>query len=365
MNNENINHKTAFKILFDAYTIASTPNYQPCSKHTTTLKYVLNETHLTYKYIMVNSFVAKATLPNINPLCLQKKSKLQGAYDARSICHKVLVPFERKFLNNGLGGSNEPFLNKPARFPELSITNAVRKGRDSNILSALCDLLPEINSPTQAFTALTDSLYYILELVKSKEAMMAFTPKSTSKYNNLESFFYELLSNSCQGESLALAIGILTTLHSKHQTPEPSVTVHVVNQAGSSSKEISDIDVYISDTIAYGIEVKDKTYANQDVLHAVRKAMENKCPRLIFLFGPNAKLNGSSFNDLVKESFELGVYLTFIDSGSYIRFILSTVPTLNNKLILEIGNKICKNARLKEETINHYLNVAMQTGMIE
>ena len=87
---------------------------------------VLKHTHLTYKYILVTALTAKATDESVNPLCLQAKSALLGAYDARSICHGVIVPFDMEVLNKALGGSNEPFLNKSARFPELSTSNAVR-----------------------------------------------------------------------------------------------------------------------------------------------------------------------------------------------------------------------------------------------
>ena len=92
---------------------------------------VLEHTHLTYKYILVTALTAKATDESVNPLCLQAKSALLGAYDARSICHGVIVPFDMEVLNKALGGSNEPFLNKPARFPELSTSNAVRGGTRS------------------------------------------------------------------------------------------------------------------------------------------------------------------------------------------------------------------------------------------
>lgn len=83
-------------------------------------------THLTYKYILVTALASKATDESINPLCLQVKSELPGAYDARSICHGVIVRFDMEVLAKALGDSNEPFLNKPARFSELSTTNAVR-----------------------------------------------------------------------------------------------------------------------------------------------------------------------------------------------------------------------------------------------
>ena len=69
--------------------------------------------------------MAKAVNKEIDALSLQAGDESDGAYDARSLCHKVLVPFEREFMPNSLGGSNEPFLNKPARFPRLTPDNAV------------------------------------------------------------------------------------------------------------------------------------------------------------------------------------------------------------------------------------------------
>jgi len=39
---------------------------------------------------------------SINALCLQKKSTLSGAYDARIVCHKVVVPFEMDTLGKVL-----------------------------------------------------------------------------------------------------------------------------------------------------------------------------------------------------------------------------------------------------------------------
>ncbi|AWX97652.1 hypothetical protein BKM67_06260 [Streptococcus suis] len=102
---------------------------------------ILDNTHLTYKYILFTAILSKATDANVNALALQKKSKLPGAYDARTICHKVIVPFEMETLGKALGGSNEPFLNKPARNEELSKSNPVRSGRDAMLLEKLCEVL--------------------------------------------------------------------------------------------------------------------------------------------------------------------------------------------------------------------------------
>lgn len=160
----------AEKILKKAYAVASYNPESTCT-HEELIDYVIDNTHLTYKYVLFTALLSKATDEKINPLCLQKKSTLPGAYDARTICHKVIVPFEMEVLKKAMDGSNEPFLNKPARFPELSKTNAVRRGNDQNILNALCDNLPTIKTSQDAFDCL---VYLLCKLIKSNFAK-AFT----------------------------------------------------------------------------------------------------------------------------------------------------------------------------------------------
>lgn len=110
----------------DALSCESVPD---CS-HKDFIDFVIDNTHLTFKYILFTGILSKATDPTINALCLQAGSSLPGAYDARTVCHKVIVPFEMETLEKALGGSNEPFLNKPARFPELSKTDVLLPVKD-------------------------------------------------------------------------------------------------------------------------------------------------------------------------------------------------------------------------------------------
>ena len=143
--------ETATQKLNQAYSeVISSSDTITCS-YSNFIDLIIDNNHLTYKYVLFNALLAKASDASINPLCLQKKSTLPGAYDARTICHKVIVPFEMETLEKALGGSNEPFLNKPARFPELSKDNAVRRGNDQMLLNSLCDNLPKITSATEAY----------------------------------------------------------------------------------------------------------------------------------------------------------------------------------------------------------------------
>ena len=97
-----VDSKQALDVISRAYARATAPGYALTSKFNQHIKNVLFNKHLTYKYILVNALLAKATNPNINALCLQATSGLTGAYDARSLCHEVLVPFERAHFSNAL-----------------------------------------------------------------------------------------------------------------------------------------------------------------------------------------------------------------------------------------------------------------------
>ena len=137
-----IDFKTAGLILERALVEASLVNDDTAKA----IQTVLMGSHKTYRYILVNALLAKATNNEVNALSLQKGDGKKGKYDARSLCHKVLVPFERLRLQGCLGDSNEPFLNKPARFVILSTSNAVRAGRDRETLESVIDILSSITS---------------------------------------------------------------------------------------------------------------------------------------------------------------------------------------------------------------------------
>jgi len=96
-----------------------------------------------FKYVLVTGALAKAVSPEVHPRALQAGSSLKGAYDARSLCHKVIVSFE-KTKGNLFGLSNEPFLSKPLRHPEHDKHNIQLKNK--TIAIALHDALELIGS---------------------------------------------------------------------------------------------------------------------------------------------------------------------------------------------------------------------------
>ena len=135
---ETLNHDTAKIILMEAWQNCESLAIDDSVMQE--LNEILGHDHKTFRYILLNGILAKCTNYNVDPIALQAGAAIVGAFDARSLCHKVLVPFEQEFMDDRLGGSNEPFLNKPARFKTLSRENAVRGGKDKSTLSHIISL---------------------------------------------------------------------------------------------------------------------------------------------------------------------------------------------------------------------------------
>ncbi len=220
---------------------------QNCSKQddiAMAIQKILAGSHKTYKYVLVNALLAKATNPKINPLALQAGAPFEGAYDARSLCHQVLVPFERDFLQNALGGSNEPFLNKPARFTHLSAENAVRKGQDKEVLNLLIFTLTKITTSGYAKSYLSCALNYLQKRIEGVQILHESKIKYSQNLVDLYMFIHHFLEKSHGGTTSAIVVGTLEKIYYLHQKGDFNVVAHKVNQSGASSKEVGDIDVF-------------------------------------------------------------------------------------------------------------------------
>lgn len=74
------------------------------------------------RYALLTQSVAVYICPNIDVLALQAGAPTAServAIDARSLCKKAVVPFERNRLSGILGGSNDPYVSKPLRRPRI------------------------------------------------------------------------------------------------------------------------------------------------------------------------------------------------------------------------------------------------------
>ena len=230
--NVTVDAQQAEQILRSSIAQVQSEGWGPSGPYSDQIQAVILGTHKTYRYILLNGLLAKATNEDCNPVVLQAGSELDGAFDARSLCHGVVVPLERELLGDRLGASNEPFLNKPARFPELVTTNAVRRGNDTRMLHDAIEVLSNIATSVEARTALNDCIYWVFQR-ESRNLMDHLSGNDGDfQQSSLIAFAEELISKSVEGETCALLAGTTFNIAALALGRPFEVRTHKVNQAG-------------------------------------------------------------------------------------------------------------------------------------
>lgn len=322
---------------------------------------VLRGTHKTYRYILVNALLAKATNAKINTLSLQKGDGKGGKFDARTLCHKVLVPFEKLKLPGCLGDSNEPFLNKPARFVSLSLTNAVRTGKDKKTLENIINVLSQIHTSEEAYLYLKCAMAILISNHEEylKKFAIGDALIDVSEFSQLVlDYIYKITDHTMEGEVCPLVVAELEQLY---LGKEFKVIPHKVNESGSSSKEVGDIDIFDSEgTLVNSIEVKDKSFSVQDVVHAISKFRQANLTSSLFVYGKNVNFDEDEVYNALKTIGREGHYCCLISILNYAKLRISDLKNITVRDFVDGLLKFSKIINAKDDTIVAIKEIASQ-----
>lgn len=294
------------------------------------IREVITGRHKTYRYILVTGLLSKATDARIDPLSIQAGDTSKGAYDARTIAHYVLVPFEREYLPDSLGNSNEPYLNKPARFPRLSSDNAVRQGNDRIILGKTIDILSAMDSQKKALRYLKSALAVMEEVSKEFNKKYEIDESGINANHVTQSvldYIFRLADNPCEGETCPIIVSAMESIY----LPESfEVIAHKVNESGSSSNEVGDIDIVNSHgEVITSIEVKDKDFTKEDVEHAILKFHQAGLERTLFIYGKKVNFDQTEVYQLAARYGRIGCYCAVISVLDYARLRLFAIDSID------------------------------------
>lgn len=356
-----IDHQEASRKLVQALERANAL-IEPVSKYKNEISSVITGSHLTYRYILITNLLAKATNKQANALALQVGADFDGAFDSRSLCHKVIVPFERDHLGGKLGRSNEPYLNKPARHKAMSPENAVRKGYDKLILTTCITLLSSCTQ-MEAMECLVDAIFITLKRESIGDSAVR-TDRDTSTHEVLEVFAEKLLVSSNEGENCALLAGMAFHFLSFSMTGTFDVRVHPVNQSGASSREVLDVDVYVKKELRFTAEIKDKIFTREDVDHASNKVQLAGHDAMFFLKGPRASttLTDEQIRNVGQQN---GVRISVISIIDFYKTALGfCADGVDASYAWDAVTKICAGARLRQNTTADVKLTATQAGLI-
>jgi hypothetical protein len=254
----------------------------------TKIKEVLNASQLTYKYILVTNVIAKAVNPDIHYRSMQAKADLEGAYNSRSLGHDVLVEWEKDH-GERLGGSNEPFLNKPARYPEFEMSNAARS---QSAQERLYNLLERLEDKTNAgeidpVDVLRQTLYEISQL---EPQTVDFESPSEAPFDVVASEIEEYINKSGGGERLAaVTAGAMKSYYSNAGGDGWEVQADHANVPDEFSEAAGDVEIFKDDELRKAFEVKDKPTERSDIQHIITRAQKNELGEYHYLVGAGFK----------------------------------------------------------------------------
>ncbi len=236
---------------------------------------VMAASDVTFKYILVTGYLAKCANPAAHARAIQAGSTLNGAYDARSLCHKVVVGFE-KSKGNLFGLSNEPYVNKPARHPEHDGDN--HQLRNTIAARMLHNALEQAQSASPA--KVRRGLVHILR-VGAQHAADEKQVKATAKVNlgHVLSFIKQFLVETDGGCRLVGVWGGFQALLSENG----EIKVYSPNASDYFGKTSGDVEVYYDRVLVSASECKQRPLNLDDVNHGLKKLRENGVPEYLFV----------------------------------------------------------------------------------
>ena len=237
---------------------------------------VLTASDVTFKYILVTGYLGKCVNPEVHSRALQVSSTLPGAYDARSLCHKVVVGFE-KTKGNLFGLSNEPFVNKPARHTEHRGDNPQLRNKAS--AQRLHDALEQAQKATAE--EVFRGLVHILRIGAAHAADQQ-SPIVPVRLNLHQVMTYtKLFLQQTDGGARLVAIwGAFTALLSENGI----IKVYSPNTADLYGKTAGDVEVYYNDCLVSASECKQRPVTLDDIKHGLRKCKERGLAEYNFVY---------------------------------------------------------------------------------
>lgn len=236
---------------------------------------VMNAADVTFKYILVTGFLAKYVNPKTHARALQVGSALPGAHDARSLCHGVVIGFE-KTKGNLFGLSNEPFVNKPARHPEHQGDNPQLRNRP--LAERLHAALESAQKASRE--KVYQGLVHILRIGAVRAASESQV-EVTAEVNlrDVISFIEQFMEKADGGARLAAVWGAFTALLNE----KSQVKAYSPNAADLYANTAGDIEVYDQKILVSASECKQRPINLDDVKHGIVKASKKGVPEYNFV----------------------------------------------------------------------------------
>jgi hypothetical protein len=269
------------------------------------IRAAVNSSTRTYRYVLPTQLVAKVADPLVDAQSLQASSGQDGAFDARTIAHKIIVPFDQQ-NEKVLGGSPEPYVNNPVRLPRVSeeFRNPQKNKKDWDHLVAVLSAVQEANDPGFAQIVLQQVLGEIyLRLSATRVTYPA--PLRVSHADTLR-LVDTFLAESSGGDRLLAITSALFAILGKRFSLFAEVRRRTITTPDAPSGMLADLEcVTEGGTVVLVVEVKDRLLAVTELRSTMDKIRERQIAE-IFVIAQQGLEDVSATHQEVGREFAVG-----------------------------------------------------------
>jgi hypothetical protein len=341
-------------------TVANDPSTGTDAAIRDAIRRSINSKTKTYRYVLPTQLLSKLARPELDCRSVQAGSGLAGSFDARSICHGVVVPFDRE-NNNVLGGSSEPYLNNPLRIP--AIRPAARKAQKDK--DGFDDLMKVLDYAQDHPEHLVGLVREVLTAIKDRlaEVSVAYPVPNRASLQQTHATLRDFLSDRTGGLQLqAVAVAIFRVIGSRFNL-FTEVQSSNVNSADASTRSAADLEC-IDDAgeIVMAVEVKDRQLELRQVQDKLPAVREKGIRELLFLVQGGTSIDGSqSVSDTIAREFVTGQNVYVLEWDDFIGSCLVLFGEAGRREFLQqVGKELDK----QKADISHRRKWATLLGTI-
>jgi hypothetical protein len=297
----------------------------------------INSKTKSYRYVLPTQIIAKISDPSLDSRCIQASRGGKGAFDARSVCDKVIVPFDRQ-NHNVLGGAPEPYVNNPLRVGEISSEFRANQ-KDKIGWDALILVLNEVEKRQNADFTKVVFEQVLLEIYRRLSVVQIIypIPKRVSLEQTQE-IISKYISVPSGGERVLTITSALMELIGDQFHLFAEVRRGNITAADKPSGLVADIECRDKEgNILLAVEVKDKELILNHIESKLPSMRSNRVSEILYIAQQGiSQKNGDKISELIKKEFVSGQNIYIFDSvSSFSSGILVLVGEIGRRKFLE------------------------------
>ena len=271
-----------WQYLFDNSEDISITSFGLSREEVNEIQQILNSSTKSYHYVLPTQLLVKLIDSKLDCRSLQTAFNSDGTFDARTIAHKVIVPFD-KANHNVLGGSNEPYVNNPLRYPAViaEYRNQQKNQRDWDLLVKILGKIQAVNSSEFTMNYFRSVLYQIY--LKLADIQVTYPTPSRISLANTVKLISDFSNEKSGGDILeTLTSALFQTIGTEFDLFD-EVKRSKVNASDASTGLSADIECWSNNTIVLAAEVKDKTLNLTQFKNTIESARTNKITEILLI----------------------------------------------------------------------------------